>query len=144
MYALNRYTFVGVTPQPESPEILNDMSLGKIGYAVGGMCGEESAVHSFQDFQARPEFVRLSCLGRLGMSVRAFHESDLVGLLLDIDGRRLDYFVNGEHIACVSADLLDAPLYVALGNHVEGKAACIAACFDSGDDLAHEYAEMRV
>ncbi len=132
----SRYTFVGVTPQPASQGTLNNMSLGEIGYAVGGICVEESVA-------SRTDFVRVSSLGRQGMSVRSFNESDLVGLLLDMDSRRLDYFVNGEHIACVSADLMDAPLYVALGNHIEGKATCIAACFDA-EDLAHEYAEMRV
>ena len=85
--------------------------------------GDQSSRHE--------SWVRVWLEGTLGHFVPAFRAGDQVALLLDMEARTLDYYVNTRFKARITSQLPAGPLYPAVGSHQLAKqGTCFAASFN--------------
>ena len=76
-------------------------------------------------------WVRVWLEGTLGHFVPAFKAGDQVALLLDMEARTLDYYVNTRFKGRITSQLPAGPLYPAVGSHQLAKqGTCFAASFN--------------
>lgn len=95
---------IGVTEMPRNPRTLCDKWLGEIGFAVScSSCSGGTAFLWSKD--------QLSTT-----TVKGFAPGQCVGLLLDMEERTLEYYLDGQHAGTAFTRLPPGPLYPACSN----------------------------
>jgi hypothetical protein len=102
---------VGVTELPQHPRHLNERWLGELGF---GIC--VSSCSRGTGFLWSKEQLTTN-------TVKGFAPRQRIGLLLDMDERSLDYYLDGVKIATAFTKLPPGPLYPACSNGFD-KAFC--------------------
>mmetsp|Transcript_46238 Transcript_46238/g.72372 ORF Transcript_46238/g.72372 Transcript_46238/m.72372 type:complete len:277 (+) Transcript_46238:135-965(+) len=121
---------VGVCEKPKNPRALCDKWLGEVGYAISvTSCSGGTAFLWFKE--------QLSTT-----TVKGFNPKERVGLLLDMEDRTLDYYVDGVHVATAFTRLPPGPMYPACSNGFD-KTFCRHVKIDLGKSIPRDYFKIK-